>query len=520
MCDKDTEKRPQAGTLDRDNPAVSSDRVKAPVADAGRTDFGGDQSRIATNEGRNTPEPTYPFAGKKLARTPPCRERILSSPGVFSHNRDLPTPMPARDTTEPANGSDKVFAETANPQDVDSDVKKMRQELVKLGNQIQDLLEFIMPRHNIHGDIKKKMNAMSMTYNKLKILEQNRAPTGGEKHMVDAQTSPGTSWKDASLTEKSDEADNKRKDISPAVDDRNVKKVKRKKEKTPEIHQNEVEPPLTPNSRWEKVESRGRQKRDKQKPQERQNQRSKPSLPNALVIQKKGELSYAEILSKVKKDASLKELGESVAKIRRTAKGDMILILSKASQKTTSQFQTAIQGALGTEAAVISRIQETLIEIKDLDEVTTTQEIVQALMTATEDLKIDDISVKSLRKAYCGTQSAVVILPTEAAKKVTNLGKLRVGWVICRVRELLKPLKCYKCWRYGHIARNCSNTVDRSKSCIKCGKEGHKAYTCTAEPCCILCSGEGDKEVGKHAAGSSRCPEYKKAYQALLQKRL
>lgn len=513
MCDKDTEILPQAGTLNRENPAVSSDRVKAPVAGAGRTDFGGDQSRIGINEivDSHSPERIYPFAGKKLARTPPYRESENTSSEALSHIRVMEKPV-------------QLGVKSTVPQDCASgDIKQRQEELAKLGSQIQDLLAFIMPKHNVHGDIKKKVNIMNMTYNRLQKLEQGRATTTGPKQTTSTQTSPRSGQKEATPSiEKNQEEDNKRKDISPPTDNRKVKKAMRRNERPSETHPIEVEIPATPNSEWEKVERRGKrtqQKQEKQKPQERPNQRSQHSLPNALIIQKKGELSYAEILSKVKKDTSLQEVGENVAKIRRTAGGDMILILSKTSQEKTSRFQTAIQGALGTDATVRSRIQETQIEIKDLDEITTDQEIIEALIAETGDQELGTKAIKSLRKAYYGTQSAVVTLPTEAAKKVTKVGKLRIGWAICRVRELLKPMKCYKCWQYGHIARNCNSSVDRSKSCIKCGKDGHKADKCTAEPCCILCSGGNVNEDVKHFAGSSRCPEYKKAYQALIQKR-
>lgn len=39
----------------------------------------------------------------------------------------------------------------------------------RLGIEIQDLLEFITPRHNVHGSIKTKVNAICVTYNNLAI---------------------------------------------------------------------------------------------------------------------------------------------------------------------------------------------------------------------------------------------------------------------------------------------------------------------------------------------------------------
>lgn len=86
-------------------------------------------------------------------------------------------------------------------------------------------------------------------------------------------------------------------------------------------------------------------------------------------------MSYAEILSKVKKDDTLKEIGQSISKIRRTMAGDIILLLDQTSQGKTTQFCTAIESALGNEAAIKSKTQQTSVEIKDLDEVTMKEEV-------------------------------------------------------------------------------------------------------------------------------------------------
>lgn len=68
-------------------------------------------------------------------------------------------------------------------------------------------------------------------------------------------------------------------------------------------------------------------------------------LPTALIIHKKGQLSYAEILNKVKQDTTLQQVGQSITKIRRTMAGDIILVLDKVSQEKTAQLYTAIGSA-------------------------------------------------------------------------------------------------------------------------------------------------------------------------------
>ncbi|KMQ83970.1 gag-pol polyprotein [Lasius niger] len=247
-------------------------------------------------------------------------------------------------------------------------------------------------------------------------------------------------------------------------------------------------------------------------------QQSMPMLPNALDIQPKEQMSYAEILSRTKKDSSLEEIGKSVNEIRRTAAGDFTLILDKVNPEKTAQFCTTIKGVLRQDVAVKSRVQETNIEIKDLDKETTKEEVCKALI---ELIGVDGWitleSIRSIRKAYGDTQTAVVRLAAETAKKVVDAGKIRIGWVICHVREQIQPIKCHKCWQYGHMLRNCKSEIDRTRNCVKCGATGHKINKCKREAHCVLCEKKGSKACG-HIAGSGRCPVYTLALQALIQK--
>ncbi|CAB0027842.1 unnamed protein product [Trichogramma brassicae] len=98
----------------------------------------------------------------------------------------------------------------------------------------------------------------------------------------------------------------------------------------------------------------------------------------------------------------------------------------------------------------------TAIEIKDLDEVTTKEEICGALRTPPGWChRAGSGSGRSLRKAFAGTQTAVVTLPDQLAAKAIKLGRIRVGWVNCRIREKNEVRRCYRCWEPGHMAARC-----------------------------------------------------------------
>lgn len=169
----------------------------------------------------------------------------------------------------------------------------------------------------------------------------------------------------------------------------------------------------------------------------------------------------------------------------------------------------------------MSRAQQVDLEIRDLEETATKEEVTDALRKAASDsAKITADVVRTLRRAYGETQIASIRLPVEIARKITGEeGKIRIGWVRCRIREVRKPVKYYKCWHFGRFSLKCTRDVDRSRHCIKCGGEGHKAAECTKDARCVLCTEKEKEDSCDHVAGSIRCAAFKEALQALNAKR-
>uniref|UniRef100_A0ABD2VWL5 CCHC-type domain-containing protein n=1 Tax=Trichogramma kaykai TaxID=54128 RepID=A0ABD2VWL5_9HYME len=81
--------------------------------------------------------------------------------------------------------------------------------------------------------------------------------------------------------------------------------------------------------------------------------------------------------------------------------------------------------------------------------------------------------VKTLRKAYAGTQTAVTALPDDLAARALKLGHIRIGWVNCRIRGRGEAARCYRCWSPGHMAARCRGP-DRTELCHRCGQKGHQ----------------------------------------------
>lgn len=246
------------------------------------------------------------------------------------------------------------------------------------------------------------------------------------------------------------------------------------------------------NDKWEKV---------------RKMRRKYPTRPDALIIGATTGQWYADILKHVKSDPRLNVLGENVKAIRKTTNGKLILELNKPEHEHLLQFRDAVSVVLGNNAEVRAAGQETTIEIKDIDEVTTEEEILEALRKFSNKMEnLQMSSIKTIRTAYGGTRTATVSLGVPQANILMDAGKIKIGWVVCRIRQKVLPKRCFKCLDFGHIAVNCRNDKDYRNTCIKCEENGHKIKDCLKKPSCLLC-----KENKGHVTGSSRCPRYRSA---------
>ncbi|CAF4070041.1 unnamed protein product [Rotaria sp. Silwood1] len=73
-----------------------------------------------------------------------------------------------------------------------------------------------------------------------------------------------------------------------------------------------------------------------------------------------------------------------------------------------------------------------------------------------------------------------------------------------------KPAQCYKCFKFGHIAKYCKA---EKQICSRCGEEDHKHDNCpnrNKSPVCRNCKGD-------HSATSTECSKYKE-FQEKIQK--
>ncbi|KAM8701471.1 hypothetical protein ACLKA7_005468 [Drosophila subpalustris] len=206
-------------------------------------------------------------------------------------------------------------------------------------------------------------------------------------------------------------------------------------------------------------------KRSRSRPMPRDHLRQSLQLPQPSA--RGGGRTFADLLRTVKDDSSLKQFSGDVQGIRKAANGDLLLRLTKRPTHSTVELQETVSKALGENAVVTALTDQTRVEIRDLDELTTKDEIIGALNSEMGVTSFKTESIISLRATKDGLQIAVVSMPTAQANVLGHKGKIRIGWVVCRIRTILQPKRCFKCLEYGHISLNCSSKTDLRGACFR-----------------------------------------------------
>lgn len=121
------------------------------------------------------------------------------------------------------------------------------------------------------------------------------------------------------------------------------------------------------------------------------------TLPRAVVI-KRGESSFSDTVKNIRTKVNVEAIGDSISKMSETRNGN-VLIEILGGNEAAEVVKKKIEKALGPGESVRSLEQRSLIQLRDLDCVTTKEDVSEAIRRETG-MTPDDVKVLTIRHVF------------------------------------------------------------------------------------------------------------------------
>jgi len=166
--------------------------------------------------------------------------------------------------------------------------------------------------------------------------------------------------------------------------------------------------------------------------------------PAGIFIDGGSDADFPALAKKIKTGMDKKTVGDNITGIRKTRNGGL-LIEVRGDQATVDIVKEEASRAAGGDAAIRVVQQRTMVEIRDIDAWSDRGDVKDSIHHETS-IPEDSIKIVSLRTAFGGSQTALVLLPTANAKAIIADGRIKISVVNCRVRLVEKKrTRCYRC---------------------------------------------------------------------------
>jgi hypothetical protein len=189
----------------------------------------------------------------------------------------------------------------------------------------------------------------------------------------------------------------------------------------------------------------------------------------SVTVPENAAITYAEAMTRVRREVSLDELQVTDIRPRRAETGALILEIPgrEGGHEKASLLAEHVANVLRDTPVKVAVPRKTAeLRMTGLEDSTTLEEVVAAVVEA-GGCSTGEVSAGVLRFAARGLGSVWLRCPLAAARKIImEAGRPKVGWVRAKVHPLpARGTQCYRCLEKGHLRRDCKSEIDRSDRC-------------------------------------------------------
>lgn len=159
---------------------------------------------------------------------------------------------------------------------------------------------------------------------------------------------------------------------------------------------------------------------------------------------------------------SLEDWGMTHLAMKQTRNGSLLCEFPRAGGHVQADvIARELQEIMGGVAVVARPVKRGEIRVVGLDDSATPQEVARALRVAVERPETD-FQVGEIRRSAMCLGALWVRCPLESVLRLEKLGWVQVGWLRVRIQLMRdRPLQCFKCLVYGHLAFSCRSNTQR-----------------------------------------------------------
>ena len=193
--------------------------------------------------------------------------------------------------------------------------------------------------------------------------------------------------------------------------------------------------------------------------------------------------------------------------VTRLQSGDHIISFEEGAREWYAENTSWVQKAFGETAELVGQTYTVLAKYLPIEYVRRTEADRAATeMSQQNSLKISQVQTikRFMKQDDTRTHILIEVTRLEAAQKLCRNGLVWEAQIFnCKpYTPELRPMQCYKCWGWGHMAKHCKATP----RCGRCSATAHEG----GEEQCPSNNGRAPKSCpackGGHAAFDRRCP--------------